>query len=159
MTKEEYEPAEKELLSKYQQDAEFYGEKYIKTITENMSLEEQIDKVFSLSDEGYSELAERLIFEITEANSNNSELYFAMAEKSIEMGENESALSALLMGYKETEDIELAEEYIEIYLKILSDKNGELYVNIKRMADDLAKLTDDEEKLELVKKIFMYLNL
>lgn len=117
-------------------------------------ISQQVEEIFNLVDAGEDDLADEKMEALMEEEQYNPEFYLACGEESVDRGEIREALDILLIGYEATEDEKIMDYFVDTSLRNLVSKSGLEYDLVKKVAEELAKETDNESKLELAKEIY-----
>lgn len=121
-----------------------------------LSLSEQLERAFEMGDSGFVDEGGKMFQEIMLEHQDDPDAYLCLSEMYIERQEVESAKEFLLLGFEKTEDSRLMDEYLNISMQYAEDGNGEFYEKLFDFAEMYAQVTDNEEKLEVAKKIYVY---
>ena len=120
-----------------------------------LTLEEKVDKFLELDANGDSEAAEQQMKEIFEEHGSETDVYIMFANIALEMGKPAEAQDMLFIGYQETEDDALVDAYIDISLEYAEGGNGETYKTLLDYAEMIAGLTDNSDKLDILKQMYV----
>ena len=131
-------------------------EEEIDTIIKEFSLSEQLEQAFEMGDNGFVEEGEEMLQEIMLEHQYDPDAYLCLSGMSIDRQEVKLAKEVLLLGFEKTEDSRLMDEYLDISMQYAEDGNGEFYEKLMDFVEMYAQVTDNEEKLEVANKIYMY---
>lgn len=139
--------------SRKKEEANRNENKLVQQETVVKSVKEQFEEAMELSEEDFA-ASKKMVEEIVRAHEKEPQTYLIFSQVLVEHDEIEGAKEILILGFEQTEDEELIEEYMNLSIKYVSDGNGETYLKLMELAKLYAQATGNEEKLELAKKVF-----
>lgn len=149
----------KDTLSEGIASNDIHLEDELDTVEEEMSLREQLEEAIAVNDAGKDKESQQRFEEIMEENYENPEAWLTLAELAVEKEKINLAKEYLLMGFEQTEDERLMEEFLDISVAYVEDENGEEYEILLGFVELYAEATDNEDKLEVAKKVYFYYQL